>query len=85
MRLALAQIDPTVGAIDDNLSLILSHIERAKRARCDLVVFPELAVCGYSPLDLLWRRGFVEEMQEAQEKIRQASAGIGVIVGGIIA
>ena len=85
MRLALAQIDPTVGAIDDNLSLILSHIERAKRARCDLVVFPELAVCGYSPLDLLWRRGFVEKMQEAQQKIRQASAGIGVIVGGIIA
>jgi len=85
MRIGLAQIDPTVGAIDDNLSLILSHIERAKRARCDLVVFPELAVCGYSPLDLLWRRGFVEKVQEAQQKIRQASAGIGVIVGGIIA
>ena len=85
MRLALAQIDPTVGAIDDNLSLVLSHIERAKRAECDLVIFPELAVCGYSPLDLLWRRGFVEKMQEAQEKIRQASAGIGVIVGGITA
>ncbi len=83
MRLALAQIDPTVGAIDDNLSLILSQIERAKRSQCDLVVFPELAVCGYSPLDLLWRRGFVEKMQQAQEAIRLASAGIGVIVGGI--
>lgn len=85
MRLALAQIDPTVGAIDDNLSLILSHIERAKRSKCDLVIFPELAVCGYTPLDLLWRRGFVEKMQKAQEQIRQASAGIGVIVGGIVA
>ena len=85
MRLALAQIDPTVGAIDDNLSLILSHIERAKRSKCDLVIFPELAVCGYTPLDLLWRRGFVEKMQKAQEQIRQASAGIGVIVGGITA
>jgi len=83
MRLALAQIDPTVGAIDDNLSLILSHIERAKRSKCDLVIFPELAVCGYAPLDLLWRRGFVDKMQEAQEKICQASSGIGVIVGGI--
>ena len=83
MRLALAQIDPTVGAIDDNLSLILSHIERAKRSECDLVIFPELAVCGYTPLDLLWRRGFVDKMQEAQERIRQASSGIGVIVGGI--
>jgi len=85
MRLGLAQIDPTVGAIDDNLSLILSHIERAKRSKCDLVIFPELAVCGYAPLDLFWRRGFVEKMQEAQEKIRQASSGIGVIVGGITA
>lgn len=85
MRLALAQIDPTVGAIDENLSLILSHIERAKRSKCDLVVFPELAVCGYSPLDLLWRRGFVDKMQEAQEEIAQASTGIGVIVGGITA
>ena len=83
MRLALAQIDPTVGAIDDNLSLILSHIERAKRSECDLVIFPELAVCGYTPLDLLWRREFVDKMQEAQERIRQASSGIGVIVGGI--
>jgi len=85
MRLGLAQIDPTVGAIDDNLSLILSHIERAKRSECDLVIFPELSVCGYAPLDLLWRRGFVDKMQEAQEKIRQASSGIGVIVGGITA
>ncbi|MEA3239744.1 MAG: NAD+ synthase [Candidatus Bipolaricaulota bacterium] len=85
MRLGLAQIDPTVGAIDDNLSLILSHIERAKRSECDLVIFPELAVCGYAPLDLLWRRGFLDKMQEAQEKIRQASSGIGVIVGGITA
>lgn len=83
MRLALAQIDPTVGAIDDNLSLILSYIERARRSKCDLVVFPELAVCGYSPLDLFWRSGFVDRMQEAQEEIRKASDGIGVIVGGI--
>jgi len=85
MRLALAQIDPTVGAIDENLSLILSHIERARRSQCKLVVFPELAVCGYSPLDLLWRHGFIDKIQKAQEKIRQASTGIGVIVGGITA
>ena len=85
MRLAIAQIDPTVGAIDENLSLILSYIEQARRSKCDLVVFPELAVCGYSPLDLLWRRGFVEEMRRAQEEIRKAADGIGVIVGGITA
>ncbi len=85
MRLALAQIDPTVGAIDDNLSLILSYIERARRSKCDLVVFPELAVCGYSPLDLFWRSGFIDRMQEAQEEIRKASEGIGVIVGGVTA
>jgi NAD+ synthase (glutamine-hydrolysing) len=83
MRLAIAQINPSVGAIDDNLTLILSHIEQAKKSRCELIVFPELSVCGYSPLDLLWQEGFAEKIQNAQDKIRLASLEIGVIVGGI--
>lgn len=83
MRLALAQINPSVGAIDDNLELILSHIEQAKKSQCELIVFPELCVCGYSPLDLLWQQGFVDKILRAQDKIRQASAGIGVVVGGV--
>ncbi len=83
MRLALAQINPSVGAIDDNVKLILSHIEQAKKSQCELIVFPELSICGYSPLDLLWQQGFVDRIRSAQDKIRKASIGIGVIVGGI--
>ncbi len=83
MRLAFAQINPIIGAIDDNLKEILFYIERARRAECDLIIFPELAVCGYPPLDLLWRDGFVRQIEEAEEEIRLASSGMGVIVGGI--
>lgn len=83
MRLALAQMNPTVGAIDDNLKEILSYVDRARRAACDLVIFPELAVCGYSPLDLLWRDGFVQQIEAAQEEIRLASGGMGIIIGGV--
>ena len=83
MHLGLAQINPHLGAIDRNLQVILSYIEEARQAGCDLVVFPELAICGYPPLDLLWRSGFVEKIEGALGEIARASEGIGVIVGGV--
>jgi len=83
MRIGIAQINPHVGAIDQNLKLILSYIEKARCAGSDLVIFPELSLPGSSPQDLLWRRDFVEQVQRALEDIASSSAGIGVIVGAI--
>jgi NAD+ synthase (glutamine-hydrolysing) len=59
MRLALAQINPTIGSLDANAALIASFIDRARAAGADLVVFPELALSGYPPKDLLLQEGFI--------------------------
>src|SRR5882757_5323303 len=81
MRLALAQIDPIVGDLDGNRALILDRIEEAKRANADIVVFPELAVTGYPPEDLLLRPGFLRAAEGALEQIALAARGIVVLVG----
>jgi len=85
MRIGIGQINAHVGAIDKNATEILQRIEEAKAAGCDLVMFPEMAICGYSPLDLFWRDGFVEACQAALDRIMAASTGIGVVVGGLAA
>ena len=59
MRLALAQIDTTVGDLDGNRERILSGLADAKAAGADVVLFPELAITGYPPEDLLLRPSFV--------------------------
>lgn len=81
MRIAIGQQNAHVGAIDGNTTKMLQWIEEAKAAACDLVIFPELAICGYSPLDLFWHDGFVTSCQSALDRIIAASTGIGVIVG----
>lgn len=83
MRIAIGQINAHVGAIDENTAKILLQIEEAKTAGCDLVIFPELAICGYSPLDLFWHDGFAEACQAALDHITAASMGIGIVIGGI--
>ena len=81
MRLALAQINTTVGDLDGNRALILDRLEAAKEANADVVVFPELAVTGYPPEDLLLRPGFVRAAEESLEQIADAVHGIVAIVG----
>ncbi len=85
MRVGIGQINPHVGAIERNRDRILAYVNEARDLRCDLVVFPELAVCGYSPLDSMWRPGYAESCEEAVEAIRAASKGIGVVLGSIVA
>src|ERR687883_62095 len=81
MRIALAQIDPVVGDLDGNRDLILSHLEEAKEAGADLVLFPELAVTGYPPEDLLLRPGFVRAAERTLEQIARATRNVVALVG----
>ena len=64
MRIALAQINPTVGDFSGNLKKITQFIERAATSGAALVVFPELATCGYPPADLLEKESFVVRAEE---------------------
>jgi NAD+ synthase (glutamine-hydrolysing) len=81
MRLALAQINPTVGDLDGNRALILDRLEAARDAGAELVVFPELAVTGYPPEDLLLRPGFIRAAERSLEQIALASRGVTLLVG----
>src|SRR5579864_2028789 len=81
MRLALAQINPTVGDLDGNRMLILERLHSARGAGADVVVFPELAVTGYPPEDLLLRPGFIRAAERSLEQIALESRGVTLLVG----
>ena len=81
MRLALAQINTTVGDLDGNRDLILDRLEEARSAGADLVLFPELAVTGYPPEDLLLRPGFVRAAAESLRELARETRGIVALVG----
>src|SRR5258706_12053199 len=81
MRIALAQINPVVGDLAGNRALILDRLEEAKSHAADLVLFPELAVTGYPPEDLLLRPGFVRAAKESLEEIAHSAHGIVAVVG----
>ena len=81
MRLALAQIDTVVGDLDGNRGRILSRLEEARAGGADLVLFPELAVTGYPPEDLLLRPGFLKAAAGTLDEIASATTGIAALVG----
>jgi len=58
MKIALAQINPTVGDFESNTRKIISFVNRAKEQNADIVIFPEMAVCGYPPEDLVFKKRF---------------------------
>jgi NAD+ synthase (glutamine-hydrolysing) len=82
VRLALAQINPVVGDLEGNRALILERLTEAKANAADLIVFPELAVTGYPPEDLLLRPGFIRAAENSVEKIAREARGTTVLVGG---
>jgi len=81
MRLALAQINTIVGDLDGNAELIRRRLAEAKDQQADLVVFPELAVTGYPPEDLLLRPSFVQAAQAKAEELARDARGIVALIG----
>ena len=80
-RLALAQINPIVGDIPGNARKIIEYVDRAREAQADLVAFPELAITGYPPEDLLFKPSFIQDNLAAMRRVVEASRGIAVVVG----
>src|SRR3990170_1112814 len=90
LRVGLAQINTTVGDLDGNVARVLEYAQRARELGCDLVAFPELAVTGYPPEDLLLRRRFILDNLAALQRIVEGPAlslsngapkGIALVVG----
>lgn len=81
LRLAMAQINPVVGDINGNAKKILSYAERARKAGAALVLFPELALTGYPPEDLLLKPGFIDDNLAALEGLAKKVRGITAVVG----
>lgn len=89
VRVALGQINPTIGDFDGNRQLVEAAVTDAMRGGADLVVFPELALSGYPPKDLLERQGFLAAAQTCLRQLaawqgRQAPRGNGALIPGII-
>ncbi len=81
LRVALAQLNPTVGDLEGNLALITDAYDRADAAGCDIVAFPELSITGYPPEDLVLKPGFVEDNLEMLAKVAARTRRCAAVVG----
>ena len=81
IRIALAQVNPTVGDLNGNADLVLDYLGRARSVGADLVAFPELVLPGYPPEDLLLKPHFIRENRRMLDRVVEASRGLIVIVG----
>ncbi len=81
LRIAIAQLNPTVGDAPGNADAILARLEEARRQRATLMVTPELALSGYPPEDLLFHRGFRRRIEEGLARLADAARGIDLLVG----
>jgi NAD+ synthase (glutamine-hydrolysing) len=84
VRMALGQIDPSVGDLEGNVELMTAWASRATEAGADVVVFPELAITGYPPEDLVLRPAFVDDNLSALEHLAKRTAGGCSIVTGFV-
>jgi NAD+ synthase (glutamine-hydrolysing) len=81
VRVGLAQVNPTVGAVEANARVVTAGMERARSLGCDLVAFPELVLTGYPPEDLLFKPAFIEANLRALADVARASRGLTAVVG----
>lgn len=80
-KIAMAQVNTRIGDFEYNLEKIIHFTDRARNRGADLVCFPELAVCGYPPQDLLERPAFLEANQDALKELKTETSDIGLLVG----
>jgi NAD+ synthase (glutamine-hydrolysing) len=85
VKIALGQINPTVGDFSGNAAKIIDFSRRAQGAGAGMILFPELSVCGYPPRDLVERPSFVTHNRESAERIAAQTTGIAVICGLVTA
>ncbi|TYP92589.1 NAD+ synthase (glutamine-hydrolysing) [Fodinibius salinus] len=83
MKIRLAQINPTIGDLQGNSALIEQTIADAENDTIDLLIFPELAVCGYIPLDLLERPAFLDDIYQTNEELVDHSRDTAVLFGTV--
>jgi NAD+ synthase (glutamine-hydrolysing) len=81
MKIALAQIDTTIGDFEGNTEKIFQFIAQSRQKACDLVIFPELAIPGYPPTDYIDKQDFIRSNSEKLDLIAKASQSIGIILG----
>jgi NAD+ synthase (glutamine-hydrolysing) len=81
IRVALAQVNPTVGAIEANARLVVDWMERARGQGADIVAFPELTLTGYPPEDLLFKPAFIEANRRALADVAAQSRGLTAVLG----
>ena len=81
LRVSLAQINPTVGDLAGNTKKIIEYIQKGREQGTDIVAFPEMAVTGYPPEDLLLKPGFIRDNLEALKAIQKETRGITAVVG----
>jgi len=83
MKIALIQVNPHIGSFSYNCGKIVQAAAKARESGCELIIFPELAVSGYPPQDLLERHSFIEEHELALNRLIKKITGIGVVLGAI--
>src|ERR1700704_2439816 len=81
MKIAIAQMNVTVGDLAGNVQRIVDFAGRARAGGADVMVTPELAICGYPPEDLLLREDFMQECEDAVSDLAQRVRGITLVVG----
>mgnify|MGYP003343168537 FL=1 len=81
LKVALAQANFLVGDVGGNADRVIALASRAAQAGADVVAFPELALAGYPPEDLLFHRGFRRQIDAALERVRAASGTTAILVG----
>ena len=81
MKISLAQINPTVGDIQSNYRLIVKHAKIAEKSNAEILITPELSICGYPPEDLLLNKDFIKECNDALLSIAKKFPRLKIIIG----